>query len=133
MSAENVEIVRRMCEAFARGDANAAAAVLDPDVRWDVSTHYPWPDAEVFRGREGVIDFFRRFLGAWDEYEADFEDFLDCGEHVVVTLTERGKGKGSGIEVTRRFGQVWTVREGRVVAFTAYLDRDAALAAVGAD
>jgi ketosteroid isomerase-like protein len=116
VSAENVEIVRRMCEAFARGDAEAASEPLHPEVRWDASTHYPWPDSDVFHGREGVLEFFRRFLGTWDEYHAEFEDFLDAGDDVVVTLTERGKGKGSGIEVTRRFAQVWTVRDGKVVA-----------------
>jgi ketosteroid isomerase-like protein len=129
VSAENVEIVRGMCEAFERGDWDTATARLHPEIEWDASTYYPWPDAEVFRGREGVADFFRRFLGTWDEYHADFEEFIDVGDRVVVVLTERGKGKGSGIEVTRTFGQVWTVRDGRVIAFTAYPDRDSALAA----
>jgi ketosteroid isomerase-like protein len=35
MSQENVEIVRRCCEAFNRGDYEAALDALDPDIEWD--------------------------------------------------------------------------------------------------
>ena len=131
MSQENVEIVRRMCEAFARGDWDEAFEPLDPHVEWDASTHYPWPDSEKFKGLNGVRDFFCRFLGTWETYEAEFEEFIDADDSVVVILTERGTGKGSGVEVRRTFAHVWTLRDGKVVSFTAYLDRESALDAVG--
>jgi ketosteroid isomerase-like protein len=129
MSRENVDIVRGMCEAFARGDWEAGVRPLDPDVVWDTTTMGVWPEAEVLTGREAVIDFFRRFLGTWDEYHADFEDYVDAGDHVVVTIRDGGRGKGSGVEVERRFAQLWTVRGGSVVAFRAYESRAEALRA----
>ncbi|HKP89347.1 MAG TPA: hypothetical protein VJT75_05175 [Thermoleophilaceae bacterium] len=44
MSQENVEIVRRMYDAFLRGDREAARAVLDPEVEWDARHHRGrWP------------------------------------------------------------------------------------------
>jgi ketosteroid isomerase-like protein len=51
MSQENVEIVRCCCEAFDRGDYEAALEVLAPDVEYDLS-HFP--DGGVYRGHEGV-------------------------------------------------------------------------------
>jgi ketosteroid isomerase-like protein len=92
VSAENVEIVRRMCEAYARGGWDVAAEVLAPEIEWDASTYLPWPDAS----------------------------------------TERSVGKGSGVEVRRRFAQAWTVKEaGRWPGPPT--DREAAIAAVTAD
>jgi ketosteroid isomerase-like protein len=48
---------------------------------------------------------------------------------VVVVCRDRGVGKGSGIEVSRVFGQLWTLRDAKVVAFAAYPDRESAVAA----
>jgi hypothetical protein len=72
-----------MCEAYARRDWATAAEPLHPEIEWDASTHTPWPDSPPFRGKEGVLDFFRRFVGTWDEYEVHFEEFIDCGEVVI--------------------------------------------------
>jgi ketosteroid isomerase-like protein len=130
MAADKVAIVRAMCEAFARGDWQAAVAPLDPEVEWDTTTMGVWPEAEVLRGRDGVLAFFRRFLGTWDEYHADFEDYEEVGEHVVVSVRDGGRGKGSGADVERSFAQVWTVGEdGAVVRFRAFPDRQSALQA----
>jgi ketosteroid isomerase-like protein len=130
VSAENVEIVRRMCEAYARRDWETAAEALHPEIEWDASTYTSWPDAPSSRGTQGVFDFFRQFLGTWDEYEVTFEEFIDLGDVVVAIVHDRGIGKGSGAEVARRFAQVWKMRDGKAVSFTAYPDRESALAAV---
>jgi ketosteroid isomerase-like protein len=130
MSRETVEIVRTMCEAFARGDWQAGVAALHPEVEWDTTTMGVWPEPEVLHGRDSVLDFFRRFLGTWEEYHARFEDYADIGEHVVVSVHDGGRGRASGVEVERSFAQLWTVRDGVVVRFRAYPDRQSALEAV---
>lgn len=129
MSRDAVEIVRAMCEAFARGDWAGGARPLHPHVEWDTTTMGVWPEAEVLHGRESVLSFFRRFLGTWEEYHAEFDDYVEIGDHVVVSVRDGGRGRGSGVEVERRFAQVWTVRDGAVVRFRAYPDRDSALRA----
>jgi hypothetical protein len=62
MPQDNIEVVRQMCDAFARGDWQAAARPLHPSIVWDMSTYGAWPEQEVSRGRQGVLEFFRRFL-----------------------------------------------------------------------
>ena len=110
MSRENVDIVRGMCEAFGRGDWGAGVHPLHPDIEWDTTTMGVWPEAEVLHGQGAVLDFFRRFLGTWEEYHAEFDDYADAGEHVVVS-----------------------VRDGAVVRFRAYPDRESALEAARSD
>jgi len=58
MSAQNVEVVRGMIDAFNRGDFEASLAYLDEDVEW----HDPpdVPGAGVHRGAEEVRRWFAR-------------------------------------------------------------------------
>jgi ketosteroid isomerase-like protein len=51
MSQENIEIVRRSVEAFARNDWDDAVSNFDPDVEW-VEMPSLGPDASTYRGTE---------------------------------------------------------------------------------
>jgi ketosteroid isomerase-like protein len=128
MSRENVEIVRRCCEAFDRGDYEAALEALDPDIEYDLS-HFP--DGGVYRGREGVREAFRIWLGTWEDYRQERDELLDAGDQIIVPTREYGRGKGSGLVLERRTFGVWTVRDGRVVSVHFYSTIADALEAVG--
>src|SRR3954468_22751798 len=91
MSQENVQIVRRTCEAFDAGDYEAALDVFAPDVAYDLS-HFP--DGGVYRGRGGVREAFRIWLGTWEDYRQERDEFVDAGDQVVVAVREYGRGKG---------------------------------------
>jgi uncharacterized protein len=124
MSPENVELVRRAYEAFNRRDLSALSTLVDPEVdfRSTVESH---------RGIEGVADFVRSADDTLDDFTAVPTEIIEAGEQVVVVVHERGRGKGSGIDVDHRFAHVWTIRGGRAVAFRAFTDRAEALEAVG--
>jgi ketosteroid isomerase-like protein len=85
----------------------------------------------VYRGRDGVVEFFRRFLGTWDDYRASFDDFVESGGEVVVSVRDGGRGKGSGAFVEREWAQVWTVRDGQMVRFRPFESRAEAIEATG--
>jgi hypothetical protein len=53
MSESNVEIVRRMLEAFFGGEAELAFGVLAPDVKW-YGTVGGLEEARVYEGRRAV-------------------------------------------------------------------------------
>jgi ketosteroid isomerase-like protein len=46
-------------------------------------------------------------------------------------MYQRGRGKGSGVEVEERHGQIWTFREGKVIRHATYPNLDEALEAAG--
>ena len=128
MSQENVEVVRRCCDAFVRGDFELALAALDPEIEYDL-THFP--DGRVYRGREGVREAFRIWLGAWDDYRQEQDEFIDAGDRVVVSVRERGRGKGSGVTLERRTFGIWTLSGGKAVRIEFRATKAEALEAVG--
>ena len=129
MSQENVELARW---AFTSGDPTRFFNLLDEAVELDATRNGELPGATpAGRGREVVERYCREYWGTWAEYAAEPQEFIDAGEHVVVEVQERGKGKASGVPFQATHTQVWTLRHGRLVRWLLFADRAEALAAVG--
>jgi ketosteroid isomerase-like protein len=56
---------------------------------------------------------------------------IDCGDQILAAGWQRGRGKGSGVEVSEEIFSVWTVRTGKVVRQRMFRERVQALEAVG--
>ena len=59
------------------------------------------------------------------------EDFVEAGEHVVVTVRYAARGRGSGIAYGERLFDVYTMRDGLCVRKWEFRDRAEALEAAG--
>jgi len=113
MSRENVELVRRMYEAFHAGDAEGALAYFDPEVEVDASVRV---DEGIGHGRDAVNAMVPRWLAAWDEWREEIEELRDLGNQVVVVSKQRGRAKGSGIEVETRYAVLYEIEATRSMA-----------------
>ncbi len=131
MSQENVERLRAAFENFRAGRSDFGVELLDPEVEWDAS-ETPAPDiAGVYRGIEGVRQFWRGWLAAWETVEFEYE-LLDAGDRVVALIDQRMRGRSSGIEVPfGKYAHVYTFRGGLIVHRRSYKDQAEALEAVG--
>ena len=133
MSRENVEVVR---EAFATagGRDRAVVAVYDPAVVMDFSNS-PFADFMMSGQAHGVDEVqraFRDWYEVFDNVEADVDELIDAGEHVISVFTYRGTGRTSGVEVEwKHMAGVWTFRESRIVRVAWLRTREQALEAVG--
>lgn len=96
MSEEDVTTVRQAYEAFNRGDMEGAVQAFDPQIEWHELEGNPQA-AGIFRGTDAVInEVFATVPENWEEFEADPHDFIDAGEHIIVTGHFRGQPKGDG-------------------------------------
>jgi uncharacterized protein len=129
MSQENVEIVRRMVDAYAAGDIGTALFAYDPDVEFDVSTARP--EGGVYHGPRGVEEGVGDWVGRWAEYRFEVEEIIDAGDRVLMILREFGRGELSGVEVSQHTFWVNTFRNGKVVRAELFSDRNKALTAAG--
>jgi ketosteroid isomerase-like protein len=132
MSQENVELLRRFIETFNGGDFEGALALLDlpPEFELEVSESFEF--VGVQRGPEG----FRRVVeGFWTEFDdprIEVHQLIDAGDRVLIEATFRGRGRQSSAETSwGPLWGVWTVRDGRIVRWQGFTDRDPALDAAG--
>jgi ketosteroid isomerase-like protein len=129
MSRDNVEIVRRIYANWAPGSSPTESNLLHPDIEWVNPGDAVEPGTRVgIEAFSSITDRLDETIGA---LRMDVERFIDAGDLVVVIATMRGHGSASGVEVERRHGSVWTIRDGKAVRFQWFHDPDEALEAVG--
>ena len=126
LSKEDVEIVRRALMAR----RSEFVELLDPAVHLDLSERVFNP--AVYDGYDGVMRWRADVADVWESYHSEPEEFFDGDEVVVVFTRERGRAKGSGIEVDQHpTALLCSLRAGRVSEIRLYHDRQRALLDAG--
>ena len=115
MSQENVEIVRRVLDAFNRRDEEGMLADLHPEVEW-VNP----PDAVEPGIRSGHEEFASATQAVADTFEdthVEVHEAVDAGDQVVVVAKMRGRGRESGVDFEVWLSYVFTFRDGKAARF----------------
>ena len=119
MSQENVEIVRRVSDAYDRRDV---AAMLDDSTPRSSGTRVQLQfggGATVYRGHEGVRTGFREPGKLLESRE---HEIRDLGERVVAIGHHRGRGKESGAITESPLAWIVEFKSGKVIRVRQYLD-----------
>jgi ketosteroid isomerase-like protein len=115
MSRENVEIARRLYQAWSRLEIPGPEDLLDPEIE------YVNPPGAIEPGvRRGLDEFgaaVRRVFEGWSRWEMEPERFDESGDHVAVIVRYRASGRTSGIDVEGRESALLTIRDGKVVRY----------------
>ena len=117
----NLDSVRGVYDAFAKGDVPAVLGFLSPDVKWTEAEGFPYGGTYV--GPQAVLEgVFMRLGTEWDGFAAVPGEFIDGGNAVVALGQYSGKYKATGKSFRANFAHVWEVQEGKAVRFTQYVD-----------
>ncbi len=123
MTAENVEVVRRIYEAFAAH--RFPDELLDEGFEW--TTHPDLPGAGTYRGRDAVRDFFAEWVAAWVEVRNEPRELIAAGARVIVLVHGRFQLADDTEPFETDYGHIWRIREGKALACEA-VDLNQALA-----
>ncbi|MFN2617253.1 MAG: nuclear transport factor 2 family protein [Thermoleophilaceae bacterium] len=134
MSRKEVELARgawdRMAPDGARGEVpEDAYPVFDPGVTYVEDPS--WPGSGSFRGWDSIRARFREYLDIFGPVTGALQETLDAGDRVVLIFRASGQSAGGGVPFEQEWAYVWRFRDGRVVEWRAYVDKDEALAAAG--
>ncbi len=123
MSKQNVDLIRSIYDAFARGDVAGVLGRMSPDIVWNEAENYPYADGNPYVGPEAVANgVFARCVGDWDGFAVAVEEILDAGDTVVALCRYRGTFKRTGKVQNAQVVHLWRVSNGRVVRFQQYAD-----------
>ena len=128
MSRERVERILEGLDAFNRGDFEAVIREFPDDIEWQVLEQLP--DQGPFRGRDGVLRFWKSWRESFSDFRAEIDEIVDAGDHVIVMMHMVGRGRDSGAEVeTPTYAQMWTFRGDEVKRVRMLQSKEAALEA----
>jgi uncharacterized protein len=125
MSEENIEIVRRIWDAYSRRDFDQIRTLSDPDVKMITVEEGP------LYGIEAVRRNHERWWEAWESQETTVEEVIGAKDRVFVMARFRGRGSASGAEVEGRHFEVYTLRDRKVIRVEEFSERGEALEAAG--
>ena len=156
MSERNVEIVRRMFDAFESAgfdrihqslqesaDLASAASrlgelgsvtleILHPEVEIDFAGLEDWPEARTFNGHQGWFEMWRAWLTPWREFTYEVREIEAVGDDVYMEVAQRGVMPQSDVPIEATIFNVWTIRSGKVVRLRFFAEQEAARAALEA-
>ncbi len=119
---DNVDLIRSGYEAYARRDFAAVFGLLDPEIEIVQTDQLPW--GGHYKGHAQAQEFFRK-LAADTEATPQPETYISAGDEVVAIGRLKGKAKHTGKPIDLAIVHVWTVKNGRVTKFAAYIDTPA--------
>ena len=114
----NAAVIRRMNEAMASGDMQAAAGFVADDVVWHVIGR-----AEPYRGTAELAASMAGFANFAITY--DVHDIVANDDHVIALGTARASRDGRSL--TYRTAEIYHVRNGQVAERWAFSDDTAAI------
>jgi ketosteroid isomerase-like protein len=104
-----VELVRRLNEAFDRGDIDGVLAMFRPDGVLDMSPI----GMGVFEGHEAIRGFYEDVLVSYEDFEPVIEELRDPGNGVsFAVFAAHGRLHGSASWLELRFAGVGSGRAG---------------------
>jgi ketosteroid isomerase-like protein len=122
---DNVELVRRLWQAFERGGIEAVLEIADPNVEWE-----PYGGGGVvYRGHEGLRAYMEWRADRNEEADARLYSAFAQGDYVIGRGEVRIRGPHGMI--TMQPGWLYEFKAGKLVRFRGFPTQEAALRDVG--
>ena len=129
MSQENVEMLRGLYRQWAIGDL---VGDFDPEVEYSrIGAQTPAMEGQ-WRGIDELVAAMRQYIQAFSDLRIEAERIIDLGgDRVLVLSRQTARGKQSGVPIEHETGDLFTLRNGKIVRLYSYWDRADALKAAG--
>lgn len=118
----NPEIVKQAYADFLQGNIPALVEKMSDDVVWELPASAEVPFSGVFKGKDGVMRFFKEIATLNDFHEFNLEDVLSGENKVVVTGNLKATSKSTGKTSQNRWAHCWELKEGKVTRHYEYVD-----------
>ena len=123
MSAENVDLVEGIYQAFAAGDVPAVVAAMSPEIEWNEAENFPYSDGNPYRGPDAIFNgVFARIGTEWDGFAVEPQQFVDGGDTVIMTGRYTGTCSATGEAMNPQVAHFWTLADSKVVRFQQLVD-----------
>ena len=129
MSQANVEVVKRLYDAWETDGVGVVRALMDPDIEYVNPPYAVEPGTR--RGYEGFAIAAQAIHAVYPTRRFEPLAFYEAQDRVAVRVRVVARGVGISVEVDAERGYVLDVRDGKIVRFAWFNEPFEALKAVG--
>jgi steroid delta-isomerase-like uncharacterized protein len=124
LNAENVAVVSELYANFGKGDVPAVLAAMDSSVVWNEAEGNALADGNPYIGPEAVLKgVFERVLAGFPNFTLNDIVLHNIeNDQVLATLRYKGTNKSTGKDLNAQAAHLWTLKDGKIVAFQQYVD-----------
>lgn len=121
---ENTTIIDNLYKAFSVGNIPTVLAGMDEKIVWNEAEGNEYAVGNPYVGPDAVLNGVFARVGADNEYFnlTDIKLHNMDNNQVLATLRYKGKLKKNGAEYDAQVAHLWTLKDGKVIAFQQYVD-----------
>jgi uncharacterized protein len=123
---QNIEIVKKLYEAFAKRDINSMLQLLSPDVEWGEPENPHNPAAGTRHGHKGFLEWLNIGRQAEEILALEPKKFLTDIDTVAVVGYTKCIAKPTKKSYETDFVHLVTLKDGKVIRFKEFFDTYAA-------
>jgi ketosteroid isomerase-like protein len=122
--ADNLAVVDGMYRSFSKGDVPAVLAEMDANIVWNEAESFPYADKNPYIGPDAVLNgVFARIGAEWEYFNlTNIQLHEMSGNMVLATLRYDAKHKATGKKINSQAAHLWTLKDGKIVAFQQFTD-----------
>ncbi len=123
-SPENMTIIQKLYDDFAKGDMEAVGAALDANIEWNEAENFPYADGNPYIGFDAILNGVFARIGAeweyWNLVDLNYHDMAN--NQVLVTGRYQGKYKKNSAVINLQMAHLWNLKDGKVTKFQQFAD-----------
>jgi uncharacterized protein len=120
----NLEIVKKVYQAFAEGNIEQVISDWAPDIVWVECTGIPLPrENGIYNGVQDILEgVLSKLPELYDGFNIEIMDFVDGGDKIVMLGYYKGIYKATGKKFKANATHTWTLINGKITHFFQAVD-----------
>ena len=127
----NAAIIRSVLDAWAAGDVETIVAAMAEEC--ELFPLRAQLEGTSYSGHDGVRRFYEDLNTDWEDLRLPYDEVREIGDSVVVSPGPVARGRTSGVKLDVPIGQLWELRDSKILTLRAFPEPEDALRAAGAE
>jgi len=123
-SPDNMSIINKLYEDFAKGDMPSVGAVMDANILWNEAENFPLADGNPYIGFDAIVKgVFSRIGEEWEYWNLTDLNLHEMSNNMVLaTGRYQAKYKKNGKIINLQMAHLWSLKDGNIIKFQQFAD-----------
>ena len=124
LNPNNISVIQKLYNDFAKGDIKAIGEALDSKVVWNEAENFPLADGNPYIGFDAILEgVFTRIGNDWEYWNlTDINLHEMTNNKILATGRYQAKYKKNGAIINLQMAHLWTLKNNKIIQFQQFAD-----------